>query len=158
MKRTGNTIRMWLTIMVILATVIFIGEAPSPTFGEDLTNREKMITENMFLFEHVYFKSDSTDIIPAWMGVLDRKAEWLIENSEVSIIIEGHCDARGSNEFNLILGEARAGKVKGYLIRKGVSGSRILTISYGEEDPADSGQNEEAWAKNRRVRFLINKP
>jgi peptidoglycan-associated lipoprotein len=71
------------------------------------------------------------------------------------IQIEGHCDERGSNEYNLALGERRAVSAKLYLIRLGVKGDRLSTISYGEEMPADPGHTEEAWAKNRRCHFVI---
>jgi len=122
---------------------------------EGTQNRQTEITEHQFLFEYIYFKVDKTAIYPSSAGALDRKVGWLKKNPQVSVIIEGHCDGRGSDEFNLLLGEARAGKIKTYLIQKGIQASRLLTISYGEEDLVDQQQNEEAWSKNRRVRFVI---
>ena len=70
-------------------------------------------------------------------------------------MIEGYCDSRGSEISNLILGEARAGKIKTYLVQQGIPSSRLLAISYGETDPVDPGKNEEAYSKNRRVRFVL---
>ena len=125
-------------------------------FGQESTqNRQTEITEHQFLFEYIYFKVDKTALLPSSAGALDRKVRWLKNNPQASVIIEGHCDGRGRAEFNLLLGEARAGKIKTYLIQKGIQASRLLTISYGEADLVDQQQNEEAWSKNRRVRFVI---
>ena len=87
---------------------------------------------------------------------MKKKAEWLINNSDVAVTIEGHCDERGTNEYNLALGERRAASAKTFLMDLGIAGSRLNTISYGEERPVDPGHNEEAWAKNRRGHFTIN--
>jgi len=139
-----------LCIVMLLSVGVSIG------FSQEGTQSEQaVVTEHQFLFEYIYFKVDKTTILPLSVGALDRKVEWLKQNPQVSVIIEGHCDDRGSDEFNLLLGEARAGKIKTYLIQKGIQASRLLTISYGEADPVDQEQNEEAWSKNRRVRFVI---
>ncbi|MCG2831147.1 MAG: OmpA family protein, partial [Desulfobacteraceae bacterium] len=87
--------------------------------------------------------------------VLKRKAEWLRNNPGESIIVEGHCDERGTNEYNLALGDRRAQSAKNFLIDLGIAESRLTTISYGEERPADPRQNEDAWSKNRRDQFVI---
>ena len=86
---------------------------------------------------------------------MNRKAEWLRENADTSIIIEGHCDERGTNAYNIALGERRAESAKAYLTDLGIDGLRLTTISYGEERPVDPGHNEEAWAKNRRAHFVV---
>jgi peptidoglycan-associated lipoprotein len=78
-----------------------------------------------------------------------------MNNSQEKIVIEGHCDERGTAEYNIALGERRAKSVKRYLINLGVDSSQLSTISYGEERPADPGHNEAAWAKNRRAEFVI---
>jgi peptidoglycan-associated lipoprotein len=83
-------------------------------------------------------------------ATLDRQASWLQQYSNLSITIEGHADERGTREYNLALGERRANAVKNYLVARGVSGSRINTISYGKERPAVVGSDEASWAQNRR--------
>jgi peptidoglycan-associated lipoprotein len=113
------------------------------------------ISEHQFLYEHIYFKKDSTVILPSSDGALNRKTLWLKQNPDARVMIEGHCDSRGSEISNLILGEARAGRIKTYLVRQGIEASRLLAISYGEADPVDPGKNEEAYSKNRRVRFVL---
>ena len=84
-----------------------------------------------------------------------KKASWLQNNTNVKIRIEGHCDERGSNEYNMALGERRANSAMEYLVTAGVEASMISTISYGEEKPLDTGQDEDAWTKNRRAHFRI---
>ena len=81
----------------------------------------------------------------------------LKENPDIKLTIEGHCDERGTIEYNLALGERRANAVKNYLINYGINPKRLSTISYGKERPLDPRSNEEAWAKNRRAAFVINK-
>jgi len=113
------------------------------------------VSEHQFLYEYIYFKIDSTAILPSSDEALQRKALWLKQNPDATVMIEGHCDSRGSEISNLILGEARAGKIKTVLIQQGIEASRMITISYGEADPVDPGKNEEAYSKNRRVRFVL---
>lgn len=117
--------------------------------------RELMTARNRFLYEDVYFEFNKADLLPEAQDVISRKALWLYDNPDVGVIIEGHCDERGTDEFNMLLGEKRAGNVKTFLISLGVGSERMLTVSYGEEQPVDPGHDEEAWAKNRRVHFLI---
>jgi len=109
-----------------------------------------------FLSEEVYFDFDSSVIRPDAESVLMRKADWLRENRGASVVIEGHCDERGTNEYNLALGDRRATSAEKYLINLGIDASRLSTVSYGEERPVDTGKNEEAWAKNRRAHFVID--
>lgn len=80
--------------------------------------------------------------------------EWMKANPKTKMQIEGHCDARGTIEYNVALGERRANTVKAYMINLGISGERLTVISYGEEKPVDSTESEEAWAKNRRANFV----
>jgi peptidoglycan-associated lipoprotein len=103
----------------------------------------------------VYFDFDKYDIRPADAKALDSNASWLKSNAGHLILIEGHCDERGTNEYNLALGERRAKSAMNYLVSQGVQASRITIISYGEERPACSEKNEECWAKNRRAHFLV---
>ena len=111
---------------------------------------------NMFLNEDIFFEFDSAVLLPEAQVILKKKAEWLINNSDVTVTIQGHCDERGTNEYNLALGERRAASAKTFLMDLGISGSRLNCISYGEERPVDPAHNEEAWAKNRRGHFTIN--
>jgi peptidoglycan-associated lipoprotein len=90
-------------------------------------------------------------------AILENKAAWLRANGRYKVRIEGHCDERGTNEYNLALGERRANSAFKYLNALGVSADRMSTISYGEERPADPGHNEAAWAKNRRDEFKLYK-
>ena len=103
----------------------------------------------------VFFAFDSHALTSEARSTLDRQAAWLQSNSGVTVRVEGNCDERGTQEYNLALGERRALAVRGHLISLGVSGDRLITISYGEELPADQGQNEIAWASNRRAHFAI---
>jgi peptidoglycan-associated lipoprotein len=121
---------------------------------EERLNAEKM-ARNMFVNEDVYFEFDRYNLLPAAQAVLKKKAAWLRNNPDVSVSIEGHCDERGTNEYNIALGDRRAESAKAFLIDLGISGSRLQTVSYGEERPLDPGHNEEAWVKNRRAHFVI---
>jgi peptidoglycan-associated lipoprotein len=104
----------------------------------------------------VYFGFDKYDLSSDAQAVLRRQAQWLNTYGNVTVTVEGHCDERGTREYNLALGERRATAVKNYLVALGVSASRIQTISYGKERPAVLGSNEAAWAKNRRAVTVLN--
>jgi len=108
-----------------------------------------------FEAESVFFDFDKSELKPEARAILVKKAEWLRNNSEFSVRIEGHCDERGTNEYNLALGERRANAAWKFLNALGISGSRMTTISYGEERPADPKHNESAWSKNRRDEFKL---
>jgi len=108
-------------------------------------------------FHTVYFDFDKYNIRGDQKANLDKNAKLLKENSDMVIKIEGHCDERGTVEYNLALGDKRANSVKDYLVDLGISANRIETISYGKERPVDPGHNEAAWAKNRRAEFRIIK-
>ncbi len=108
-----------------------------------------------FEAENVFFDFDKSELKPEARAILVKKAEWLRNNSEFSVRIEGHCDERGTNEYNLALGERRANAAWKFLNALGISGSRMTTISYGEERPADPKHNESAWSKNRRDEFKL---
>jgi peptidoglycan-associated lipoprotein len=103
----------------------------------------------------VPFDFDSAELIPAARPILDRTAEWLRSYPTVSLLVEGHCDERGTVEYNLALGERRATAVYNYLLSLGVASNRLKTISYGKEFPLDPGHTEEAWARNRRGHFEV---
>jgi len=114
---------------------------------------EKM--DEVVLQEDIYFEFDKATLTTDSRETLIRNGEWLRINSDVVITIEGHCDERGTNEYNLALGDRRAESVKTFLLDVGIDPSRLKTLSFGEERPADSGQDESAWAKNRRAHFLV---
>ena len=107
------------------------------------------------LLKDIHFDFDEYDIRPGDAEILKENAALLKKFSNVKIQIEGHCDERGTIEYNLALGERRANNAKQYLISLGISPDRISTISYGKERPLDPGHNEETWAKNRRVHLII---
>ena len=102
----------------------------------------------------VYFDYDSANLTPAATTALDANSEQLLQLPDTVVQIAGHCDERGTQEYNLALGERRAQAVRNHLRQLGVPGGRLVTISYGEESPAVPGSGEEAWARNRRCEFL----
>lgn len=108
-----------------------------------------------FLTEDIYFDFDSAVILGGVQGILQSKADWMTANPAVKAVVEGHCDERGTEAYNLALGERRAEAAKKYLIDLGVDAARLSIISYGEERPVDPEQTERAWAKNRRAHFTI---
>ena len=118
--------------------------------------RLRMAARDAFVNEDIYFEFDSAALLPMAQDLLAQKADYLRSMPGLSVTIEGHCDDRGTDAYNMALGERRAQAVKDFLINLGVSASQLGTISYGEERPADMGQNEEAWAKNRRAHFDLN--
>ncbi len=130
-------------------------EVEQPTDEMSAEERAILAARNMFLSEDVYFEFDKFTLDSMSQDILSRKADWMRDNSAVVVSIEGHCDERGTNEYNLALGEKRAESVKSFLVDLGIEAYRISTVSYGEERPVDTGQNEEAWAKNRRSHCLI---
>ena len=121
--------------------------APIPGTQEDLVQN---------VGDRVFFGLDSATLSPQSRGVLDKQAKWLKLFPDVSITIEGHCDERGTREYNLALGEQRASAVRSYLIALGVEAQRLNTISYGKERPYALGHDEESWKSNRRSVSVIN--
>lgn len=106
--------------------------------------------------DRVFFDFDRSDINAEGQATLQKQAAWLQKYSNVKVTVEGNCDDRGTREYNLALGNRRANAVKRALIALGVQGGRISTISYGKERPAVVGDNEQAWAQNRRGVTVIN--
>ncbi len=121
--------------------------------------KEKLLrikAQDAFVNEDIYFEFRSSVLLPTAQKLLMQKAAFLRSMPAIDIIIEGNCDERGTNAFNLALGERRAQAVKDFLVNMGVGLSRLRTISYGEEFPVDPRHTEEAWAQNRRVHLVIN--
>ncbi|MCU0560094.1 MAG: peptidoglycan-associated lipoprotein Pal [Desulfobacterales bacterium] len=129
------------------------GAGRSGAAGSSIGAPERSAFEN----EDIFFGYDSSAITAEAQEVLRRKAAFLKANPAIRITIEGHCDERGTNEYNLALGEARAKSAKAFLVDLGISANRIATISYGEERPLVEGRTEEAFAKNRRAHFVIER-
>jgi peptidoglycan-associated lipoprotein len=104
---------------------------------------------------NVHFDFDKYEVRGQDKPVLDENAQWLKSNANAMLLIEGHCDERGTNEYNLALGERRAKATRDYLVSVGIDGSRVTVISYGEERPLCTERTEACWAQNRRAHFLV---
>ncbi|MES0446512.1 MAG: peptidoglycan-associated lipoprotein Pal [Desulfobacterales bacterium] len=124
--------------------------------AEEAARKAAMDARELFLYEDIYFEFDKSDLLAESQEVLRVKADFLKDNPDVLVIVEGHCDERGTNEYNLALGDRRASSAKAFLVNLGIAGSRLTSVSYGEERPADPGHDDEAWAKNRRAHFAID--
>ncbi|HCY84350.1 MAG TPA: peptidoglycan-associated lipoprotein Pal [Desulfobacteraceae bacterium] len=111
--------------------------------------------KNRFENQNIHFEFDSAELNAMAKMLLKEKAEWLNANPMAKVTIEGHCDERGTTDYNLALGERRARAAKNYLVDLGVSAARLTMISFGEEKPLDPGMTEEAYRKNRRAQFVI---
>ena len=129
--------------------------AEAAQMAEETAQRDAMMQKNMFESEDIYFEFDSAALSPVAQGVLSGKADYLRDDPGLQVIIEGHCDERGTPEYNLALGDRRAESAKSFLVNLGIDASRFTTVSYGEESPVDSANDEDAWAKNRRAKFLV---
>jgi len=126
--------------------------------------QEQMLQEKMarkaaakkrFINQNIHFEYDSAKLSSMAKMLIREKAAWLKANTGVSVIIEGHCDERGTTVYNLALGERRAGAVKNYLVDLGVSDARLQMVSFGEEKPLDPAKTEAAYRKNRRAQFVL---
>jgi|TARA_B100000780_G_scaffold268961_1_gene227367 peptidoglycan-associated lipoprotein len=100
--------------------------------------------------DRVFFATNDTTLTTASRETLRKQAAWLRKNSDITIVLEGHADERGTREYNIAIGERRANSAKDYLLTYGISSDRISVLSYGKERPVDSGSNPLAWSKNRR--------
>jgi peptidoglycan-associated lipoprotein len=115
-----------------------------------------MVSRDMFLKDYVHFAFDKYNLDDEAQSVLRRKARYLQDNPDIYITIEGHCDERGTNEYNLALGDRRAESTRSFLLDMGIEAYRMSTVSYGEERPLCDERDEECWATNRRAAFIIN--
>jgi len=105
--------------------------------------------------DRVFFEYDSSELSADAQHTLDRQVQWLKQYAKINVTVEGHCDERGTREYNLALGERRAASAKKYLVAAGIPASRISTISYGKERPAVVGDDESAWSQNRRAVTVV---
>jgi peptidoglycan-associated lipoprotein len=169
-------IRLYLTIMSATLLVLALGgcaakqepapEAAAVAAGDDEARlREARLREEQarreaelrkkFENADIHYDYDRYDLRQEARGILNEKAAFLAERSQTTVIIEGHCDERGSSAYNLALGEKRAKAASAYLEAMGVTGQRLETVSYGKERPLVMGNTEEAYAANRRAHFVI---
>ena len=163
---------VFLLVMGLVVVVAGCGgkkaveETPSdidaPPVVEPPVEEEPVVQEEpkevpMPVLDNVFFAFDKYSLTEESKRSLEQNAKELKRASEATIVIEGHCDERGTKAYNLSLGEKRANAAKEYLVALGVPGSRVAIISYGKERPFDPGHNETAWAKNRRAHFVIKK-
>jgi len=136
-------------------------EAKPMKMMEDQSMKEKALWEKLlaeasaFKDKDIYFAFDRYDLNDDSRQNLGKLADWLLMHTEFEATIEGHCDERGTTEYNLALGERRAETAKAFIVNLGVDIGKVSTISYGEELPLDPGHSEAAWSKNRRDHFLV---
>lgn len=124
--------------------------------GTELAGRPGAFSEyGAGTFEPVYFEYDSAQVTPSERMKLETVADELQRSATVGVIVEGHCDERGSREYNISLGERRALAARAYLIGLGIDGSRIQSSSKGEEEPAVMGHDDSSWSQNRRAEFIL---
>jgi len=132
-------------------------DSSSATAGSGSTTSTRTPAEKLTAIGNtVYFAFDSSALDPRAQQTLFRQAAFLKVNPSVKITIEGHCDERGTREYNLALGERRASASRDFLLAQGIDAARVRIVSYGKERPAVEGSNESAWAKNRRSATIIN--
>ncbi len=130
-------------------------KTPTPAPTRTPSDIDKPLAELSGYLKTVNFDFDKYEIRADARDILTKNAEWLKKYPSVKFVIEGHCDERGTAQYNMALGEKRANAAKDYLVSLGVDTGRISTISYGKERPLVEGGNEEAWAKNRRAQFVV---
>jgi peptidoglycan-associated lipoprotein len=166
-----------LTLLFMLALALAVApgckkkmpkEAPAPTMEESIEPVESMdevdpdaarraeMERDLALIQTVYFEFDKSEIRSEGREKIRGNADILRKWPDWSVTIEGHCDERGTNEYNLALGERRARAAQRALEAEGIASSRIRTISYGKERPADPGHTETSWARNRRAEFRVD--
>ncbi len=125
---------------------------------QERLSAEEAARQAMMAFseEDVHFDFDSSALMPAAQDILVRKADYMRANTNITVTVEGHCDERGTEAYNMALGERRAQAAKEFLSNLGIGANRLGIISYGEERPVDPGKNEAAWAKNRRAHLVVD--
>jgi peptidoglycan-associated lipoprotein len=122
---------------------------PATESGQKIAAAQKL--------KDIHFDFDKYNLRPEDRTILGSHADWLLKNAGYKVKIEGNCDERGTEEYNMALGQRRADEAKKYLLNMGIAKKRISTISYGKDRPLDLGHDEDAWAKNRRDDFVLSK-
>ena len=163
-KKKWIIMAMFVVIPGLMFTVScqkkVVDATPEPVVEEqpEVETKEEVVVykaPDMVMQEDIYYEFDKSTLTPTAQDNLLRKAEWLRENPDAAVTIEGHCDERGTNEYNLALGDRRAESAKAFLTDLGIDASRLTTISYGEERPVDPRSDEEAGSKIRRAHFVV---
>lgn len=174
-RRSERTVRGWWIVMLAVLGLLSacattetpqesspsaLDSSSSPAELDEPTPHDSTLTPDtggdMSIAERtVYFGFDEHSLNAQAQANLDAVAQYMKDNSGVQVKLEGHCDERGSTEYNLALGQRRAQAAKDYLMQLDIDGNRLPTISYGEENPAVEGNNEAAWSQNRRVEFIL---
>ena len=147
------------TTTVATATQDFVQETAPPkvtteALPADVEELNRVVQGRGYI-QDAFFGYDEAAISADAQAALSSSATWLKKNSQYNLLIEGHCDERGTEQYNLALGDRRANIVKEYLATLGVDASRMRTVSYGEERPFDAGHSEASWAKNRRAHLVL---
>ena len=132
-----------------------VDETEKPTVTEEANEGIDEIDLSKFQLDDVYFEFDKAELTDGTRMALDRYADVLKANTKIQILIEGHCDERGTIEYNQALGERRAERVRNYLLDLGLAPERSSTVSYGKMQPVNPGHDEESWAQNRRAHFRL---
>lgn len=169
MSRSANPLARFLTVALVASLALAAGCAKKPRPTTDVVKQppvtqqqapaepskpaEPAVTE--VVLTDVFFDYDRYNLREDARLALQGNAQLLMQKADLRLLLEGHCDERGTVEYNLALGDRRAQSVKNFLIEFGVDASRLRTISYGEERPFDHGHDEAAWSQNRRVHFVI---
>jgi peptidoglycan-associated lipoprotein len=169
MQQTAKTLMVFIFIAALVGSVACSKKQIAPTIIDETAPglEEADLGAGEFtaidpsdpvlsaIFTNILFNYDQFSLTPQACTILDSIAEWMKSNPRKVLMIEGHCDDRGTNEYNLALGDRRANSAKTYLVQLGVDSARIYTISYGEERPIADGSSESVWAKNRRGEFKL---
>jgi peptidoglycan-associated lipoprotein len=150
---TGSTSTQTGAAPAPAATVPTVPTATAPTAPGIRPGSQQDLVVNVG--DRVFFDYDKSDLKPAARATLDKQSAWLKQYAQNRVVIEGHCDERGTREYNLALGERRANSAKNYLINSGIAANRVTTISYGKERPVALGSNEAAWSQNRRAVTVV---
>ncbi|MFZ0613167.1 MAG: peptidoglycan-associated lipoprotein Pal [Desulfobacterales bacterium] len=169
-KRLWVSLALLLVIPVLLGTVscakktvvkeeptpVAVPAPPAPAPAKDQAIKEFEMAKEAFVNDNVYFAFDKSNLDYSAQATLKKKAEFLKAYPDVYVTVAGHCDERGTAEYNLALGERRAESAKSFLVDLGIKAYRLSTVSYGEEKPVCMQHTEECWTKNRRDEFVIN--
>ncbi len=147
---------VWGSLLFLSGALLLAGCPKKPEIQTGRAEKEVVVVEETAL-KDIFFDFDKSAIRPDAKATLDNNIAWLKGNPAVRIVIEGHCDERGTNEYNLALGNRRAKAGRDYLVAGGIDSKRISAISYGEERPFCLGHDEEAWQCNRRDHFVVAK-
>ena len=124
------------------------------TFPSDIEELNRVAQSRGYI-QDAFFEYNESTLSSEAQAALSASADWLKKNEQYNLLVEGHCDERGTEQYNLALGDRRANTVKEYLTTLGVDAGRIRTVSYGEERPFDNGHDDAAWAKNRRAHLVL---